>query len=136
MRKILVLAAFGLFLAALSCKDDTTSERFGFLTGTVWTSDSLLVNNTDASGSGGLLEKFKGDAEFRADGTGYFGIYTGSWKFSSGETEITIFSDSLSFPLTSVIDELTAASFKISTAFPNQVNPDEPLSIRMTFKAK
>ena len=64
-----------IFIFACTKKDEK-SERFKILTGQVWTTDSLLVDGEDAGGPGGLLEKMAGDAEFRPDGTGYFGQYT------------------------------------------------------------
>lgn len=112
------------------------SERFLLLTGTVWTTDSLLANGVDASGSGAILEKFKGDALFREDGTGYFGKYTGIWRFNIDETTITIETDSLPLPVISDVIELTNNSLKIKTIVANQVIPGEVIRIRMTFKAK
>ncbi len=116
-------------------KNEERSERFKTLTGQVWTTDSLLVDGVDASGPGELLEKMAGDAEFRPDGTGYFGQYTGTWYFTNNETQITINSDSLAFPLTANIAELTRQSFKITTSFPTAV-PGVNLAIRITFKPK
>ena len=77
-----------LFLA--SCKKDSQSEAFKLLTGPVWVSDSLLANEIDASGPDGMLKNFKGEAKFNEDGTGNFGIYTGTWRFSYNETQIVI----------------------------------------------
>jgi len=116
-------------------KKDEKSERFNILTGQLWTTDSLLVDGEDASGPGGLLEKMAGDALFRADGTGYFGQYTGTWYFTNNETQITIRSDSLALPLTSNIAELTMQSFKITTSYPTAV-PSVNLVIRISFKPK
>ena len=137
MRIILsMLIIAGSFLV-LTCKKDEHSERFKLLTTPVWVSDSLLANGVEASGSGELLEKFKGDAKFNKDGTGYFGKYTGTWMFAGKETEIVIFSDSIPLPsLTTSIVELTNNSLKITTGFPNVMNLPETISIRMTFKAK
>lgn len=132
---IIYLVLVSVILIFACTKEDETSERFKTLTGQVWTSDSLLVNGVDSGGPGGLLEKMAGDAEFRADGTGYFGQYTGSWYFTNNETEITILSDSLAFPLTSNIIELTRQSFKITTSFPTAI-PGVNLAIRITFKPK
>ena len=115
-----------------SCKKDSQSAYFNFLTGPVWVSDSLLANKVDASGETGLLKKFKGEAKFNADGTGYFGIYEGTWRFAYNETEIVITSDSLDFPITTKIAELTAVSLKVTTSYPTI----PPTNIRMTFKAK
>ncbi|MFO7852175.1 MAG: hypothetical protein ACQERS_09325 [Bacteroidota bacterium] len=130
-----------IYLALLSaiivfaCTKEEKSERFKILTGQVWTSDSLLVDGQEAGGPGGLLEKMAGDAEFRPDGTGYFGQYTGTWYFLNNETEITIDSDSLAFPLTSKIVELTWQSFKITTIFPSGTEGVN-LAIRITFIPK
>jgi hypothetical protein len=117
-----------------ACKKEQ-SELFKLLTTPVWTSDSLLANDVDAGGPGGLLEKFKGDAKFKQDGTGYFGKYKGSWIFAGEETQIVIYSDSLPVPsLTTNIIELTENSLKITTGFP--IPPAGEYRIRMTFKAK
>jgi hypothetical protein len=120
---ILLLVISGCFYM-ISCKKDSQSENFKLLTTPVWSSDSLLVNGTDASDPGGLLENFKGDVKFNTDYTGTFGDYTGTWRFALNET----------LPLTTQIVELTTASLKIKTSFP--VIQGTPLNIRMTFKAK
>lgn len=135
LRFILVLIPLALFWAA--CSDDGPSERFRLLTGNVWLSDSLLINNMDASMPGGLLESFKGEAIFRKDGTGSFGSFEGIWSFAKNETELIISSDSLAVPLPTRILELTDQDLKVSTSLPdfdNLTNP--PLQIRLTFKAK
>ena len=128
------LAVTAAICFACSKKDDQ-SERFRLLTGHVWKSDSLLVDGNDGSGPGGILEKFVGDAEFKEDGTGYFGQYVGTWYFSNSEQDITIVSDSLAFPLTSSIVELTNLSFKITTSYPSPA-PGVNFDIRITFKPK
>jgi hypothetical protein len=115
-----------------SCKKDSQSELFKLLTGPVWVSDSLLANGVDASGQDGVLKNFKGEVKFNEDGTGYFGKYTGTWRFSFNETQIVIVTDSLPIPLTSQIAELTKSSLKITTSYTITV----PINIRMTFKAK
>ena len=132
------LVLFVIFSACMviACKKDEKSERFLLLTGHVWTSDSLLMDGIDASGPGQTLEKFKGDIDFKADGTGYFGQYTGTWRFSYNETQVVIESDSLQVPLSALIEELTAISLKITTSYPNLINPSDPFDIRMTFKPK
>ena len=112
-----------------SCGKGSQSEKFLLLTGPVWASDSLLVNGEDASGTGELLENFKGDVKFNEDYTGTFGSYTGKWRFAFDETQIVISSDSLPIPLTAIIAELTQASLKITTSYSS-------INIRMTFKAK
>jgi hypothetical protein len=125
---VLILASCG--------KDDDQSDRFNFLTGTQWQSDSLLINGIDASGPGQPLEPFKGEAVFRKDGTGDFGAYSGTWRFAQNETELVINSDSLDFPLATQIVELTAISLKVTTSFPNFFEPENPLFLRLTFKAQ
>jgi len=138
MKNLKLLSIFllsGLILFACSKKDNDHSERFRLLTGTVWHTDTLLVDGEDASGPGQILEKFKGDAEFYEDGTGYFGQYIGCWYFTNSETNITITSDPLILPLSSNIIELTAQSLKLTTNFPTAI-PEVVLDIRITFKAK
>jgi hypothetical protein len=131
----LLLIIAGIFYIS-SCKKDSQSEPSKLLTGPVWVSDSLLANGVDASGPTGLLFNFKGEAKFNEDGTGYFGVYKGTWRFAYNETQIIITADSLDLPLTTKIAELTSKSLKIKTSYPNLLNPAAPLLIRMTFKAK
>lgn len=109
------------------------SEFFYPLTGHIWMSDSLLTNGVDASGPDGMLRNFKGETKFNEDGTGYFGIYTGTWRFAYNETQIVITTESLPIPLTSKIAELTNISLKITSSL---VMPPTVIKIRMTFKAK
>jgi len=136
MKNLVVLLIISGCLYLASCKKDSQSENFILLTGHVWASDSLLANGADASGPDGLLKNFKGEIKFNEDGTGYFGVYTGSWRFSYNETQIVITTDSLPLPLTTKIAELTTTSLKITTTYPNPINPAAPVNIRMTFKAK
>ena len=121
-------------------KDDEQSDRFRYLTGPVWVSDSLLVNGIDAGGPNGLLEDFRGDVDFREDGTGTFGVYEGTWQFQQNETELIIRSDSLTLlPMNTLftkIDELESNSLKISATFPNPIAPNDPLLLRLTFVPK
>jgi hypothetical protein len=126
------LIGFGILLSCAK-NEDTRTERFILLTTPSWTTDSLLANGVDASGPGEILEKFAGDAKFNEDGTGYFGQYTGTWTLVNQDANITINSDSLAFPITCFIEELTTSSFKITTNFPSQ---PFPIAIRITFKAK
>lgn len=135
MKNLALLLVVSICLIA-SCSKDEQSERFRLLTGPLWRTDSLLANGVDASAPGGMLAKFKGDAKFEEDGTGYFGIYTGKWLFSADETQITIITDSLVLPIVSDIVELTGSSFKIKTMVPNPANLTESIKIRMTFKPK
>ena len=117
-------------------KEEGNSERFNSLTGITWTSDSLLADGQDASGPGGLLENFKGEARFYEDGTGYFGNYDGTWAFNNTETQLIINSPDLLAALTVNIEELTSTSFKVTTQFPSQTNPGTYINIRMTFVPK
>ena len=73
MKRVLLLIITGLTLILWACNKDTESEKFKLLTAHIWTSDSLLAEGIDASGPGQILEKFKGDAKFNKDYTGYFG---------------------------------------------------------------
>jgi len=123
-------------IVIVSCNKEDNNSQVSLLTGHVWTSDSLLANGLDASGPDGMLKNFKGDAKFNEDGTGYFGIYEGTWRFAYDNTQLVISSDSLAFPITTKIAELTANNLKVTTSYPNLANPSAPTNIRMTFKAK
>jgi hypothetical protein len=136
MKNLALLFIISGIVIASACNKEKMSERFLLITGPVWTTDSLLANGVNASGPGAILEKFKGDARFREDGTGYFGIYTGNWRFNTDESEITIETDSMDLPIISDIIELTNNSLKIKTLVANQVVPGEMIRIRMTFKVK
>jgi hypothetical protein len=136
MKNLAIFLVVAGFFYLLACSKDTESENFKLLTGPVWVSDSLLANGIDASGPDGMLKNFKGEAKFNKDGTGYFGIYTGTWRFAQEETQIVITTDSLPVPLSTKIAELTAESLKITTIYPNPINPAAPTYIRMTFNAK
>jgi hypothetical protein len=136
MKNLVLFLVIAGIVYSSSCKKDSQSELFKLLTGPVWVSDSLLANGVDAGGPAGILFNFKGEAKFNADGTGYFGIYDGTWRFAYNETQIIITADSLDLPLTTKIAELTSNSLKITTSYPNLLNPTVPLLIRMTFKAK
>ncbi len=130
----LLLILSGCFII-FSCKEKE-SERFTFLTGVTWVTDSLIANGQDASGPGQLLENFKGEARFNKDGTGTFGNYAGTWDFSSNETQLVIKSDSIAIPIIADIKELTSVSLKLTTVLPNKQDLLNPHKIRMTFKAK
>lgn len=136
MKNIFLFLTISCCFYLASCNKDSESETSKFLTGPVWLSDSLLANGVDASGPTGMLKNFKGEAKFNTDGTGYFGSYIGTWRFAFNETQIVISSDSLPIPVTTVIAELTAASLKVTTSYPNPANPALAAKIRMTFKAK
>jgi hypothetical protein len=135
MKKLsfLLIITAGLLITACS---ENKSERFILLTTPVWTSDTLYSEGVDASGPGQLLAKFKGDAKFYEDGSGYFGQYKGEWMLSEDEAYLTISSDSLDIPIIADIYLLTSADFKITTRVPNPLNLSNPYDIRMTFKAK
>jgi hypothetical protein len=135
MKRVSLLLIIFLSILAFACHKKERSERFLLLTTPTWASDSLLANGLDASGPGGFLEKFKGDAKFNDDGTGTFGTYTGDWRFNAPETEVTIITDSLVLPIICNIVELKTSSLKIKTIVTNNIT-QEPVNIRMTFKAK
>jgi hypothetical protein len=135
MRNFFLLIILSGCFVIFSCKEKD-SERFSFLTGVTWVTDSLIANGQDASGPGQLLADFKGEAKFNEDGTGTFGNYTGEWNFSSGETQLVIKSASLAIPVIADIKELTSVSLKLTTVLPNQQDLLNPHRIRMTFKAK
>jgi len=137
MKNFTLFLIAGIILLGSCKKKDTESEKFKLLTAHTWTSDSLLVNGLDESGPAGRLEAFKGDAKFNTDHTGTFSTYSGTWRFETGETELVITTDAYdNIPITTAIKELTASSLKITTVFPNLLNPAVPLNVRMTFKPK
>ena len=135
MKNFVVFLIIAGCFAAFSC-GEKESERFKLLTGPIWDPDSLMANGIDASGPGGILTDFLGDAKFKTDGTGYFGKYIGEWMFNSDETELVITSDSLPLPVIADIKELTSISLKLTTVLPNPADLQNPYNIRMTFKAK
>ena len=130
----------GVFLWTACDKDDDPSDRFRYLTQTIWVADSLLVNGIDAGSPGGLLEDFRGDVDFREDRTGSFGTYEGTWMFNQNETELAITSDALTMlpmnTLNAKIDELNETSLKIFAYIPNLYDPENPLQLRLTFRPK
>lgn len=132
MKNLALLFIISGIIFASSCKKDKKSERFILLTTPIWTTDSLLANGQDASGPGQVLEKFKGDAKFEEDGTGYFGDYTGDWRLNPAETQITIVTVEMRLPIIANIKMLTTDTLKITTAIPDNVT-SEPIKIRMTF---
>ncbi len=137
MKKTGLLLLLLSLLVYVSCDkddDDDVSERFRLLTSPVWVSEELLVNGIDASE--GLLANFKGEADFREDGTGSFGELSGNWEFRQDETQIRITTPAYPFPINANIVELTASSLIITTLFPNPENLQETLDIRMSFRAK
>jgi hypothetical protein len=136
MKNLLLFAVIAACLFLANCSKDTGNDSFTLLTTPTWKTDSLLANGKDAGGPGQLLEKFKGEAKFKTDGTGTFGKFSGKWRFVENKTQIVIESDSLPLPLTNRIIELTEQSFKITTAVPDKNNPLVEVKIRMTFKPK
>jgi hypothetical protein len=138
MKNLIILFTLSLIVYAFcSCKkDETKSERFILLTSHIWVADSLLANGNDESGDTGLLRKFRGDTKFNEDGTGYVGEINGTWDFADNENAIIIISDSLPIPVTTLIEELTQTSLKITTSYPDPLNPMDPMDVRMTFKPK
>ncbi|MBW7847431.1 MAG: hypothetical protein H3C41_05020 [Bacteroidales bacterium] len=136
MKNYFLLILFSVIFCLISCNKAEENDRFELLTTPLWQSDSLLVNGLEAGGQGQILEKFNGTAKFNRDATGYFGQYTGSWRFADDRNQIIITTDSLPIPLTTLIRELTSTSLKITTAYPDQTNPSETMNIRMTFVAK
>lgn len=135
MKRVSLLLIIAFSLLTFACHKKEKSEKFLLLTTPNWTTDSLLANGTDASGTGGLLAKFKGDAKFREDGTGIFGFYTGQWRFNAPETEVTIVTDSMPLPIICDIVLLNTVSLKITTVVLDKIT-QIPIDIRMTFKAK
>jgi len=134
MKNLVLLLILSVCVFVTNCTKDAQSDSFKLLTGPTWTSDSLLANGVDASGPDGMLKNFKGEVKFKEDLTGNFGIYTGTWKFAYNEKQIIITTDSLPIPLITQIAELTKASLKITTSYPNLLGVST--NIRMTFKAK
>jgi len=135
MKKAVFLLVIFLCFLVISC-NEKKSERFKLLTTPIWLTETLLADGVDASGPGGFLEKFKGEAKFREDMTGSFGKYTGKWKFNVAETELTIFTDSLPLPIICDIITLTTQSLHIETVVPDPVHPMETIDISMTFKPR
>ena len=136
MKKIASFLVIVTLVLGYSCKDEE-SDRFKFLTGTVWTPVSMLANGVDITGSGGLLEGFVGDAKFNEDGTGTFGTYTGEWMLVASEEKLSITTSSPIFSVILDITELTETSLKLQGSVPDPQNLTGPsISIEMTFRAK
>lgn len=137
MRNFALVTVILLSFIAFSCNKDGKSERFELLTTNIWVTDSLLADGIDAGGPGGVLENFKGEAQFKEDGTGTFGNYTGIWYFTDNkETDIMIKPDTEPIYFKCKVVELTSKSFKITTSAPDRTNPAKVYKIRMTFKPK
>lgn len=132
MKRFMLFLLPAVVIMAASCGKEKQSERFEFLTAHSWTSDSLLAGGVDASGTGQMLEKFRGDVTFKEDGTGSFGQYSGTWMFADNETSLTIASPDLPFPLMTHIVELKATSLKVTFTYPGVT----PVNVRMTFRPK
>lgn len=136
MKRLIIALIIGAGLSQFSCKEEIVYTPLQILTMNQWQPDSLLANGEESSGPGQILEKFNGEALFNEDGSGKFGDFNGTWYFSNEETDIVIASDSLAFPLTLDIVELTEASLKVKTIFPQLSDPLNPIYIRMTFLAE
>jgi hypothetical protein len=136
MKNLAITLIIVFSLALITCKKEPPTIRFKNLTGATWVSDSLLANGADASGPGQILEKFKGELNFYANGTGNFGQYSGTWTLAYDDTQIILTTDSLPVPITTQIVELSSISLKVTTDYPNDIVPTEPIKIRMTFKSK
>ena len=136
MKKIMTFSFLAAFFLIVSCSKGD-SERFKLLTGPTWVPVSLLANGVDATGTGGILAGFVGDAKFNADGTGTFGTYTGTWMFDANEEKVIIGSASLPISITLNIAELTSTSLKLQGSFPDPNNlTGPPINIEMTFRTK
>jgi hypothetical protein len=126
----LVCVAFCLLITA--CNKEEKSERFILLTTPVWSAESFEASGTDTTGIGLLIKQLDGDAKFNEDGTGYFGNFTGQWKFMSDETQIQISTQSLPAPVLTDIILLTDQSLKLLAT----VTILAPIDLSMTFKAR
>lgn len=136
MKRIALFVTILVCLVMSSCSKDKESEKFKFLTAPSWTTEQLLVNGVSADGEGQLLEGFKGDAKFNKDGTGTFGSYSGTWRFSSDESQLIIQTPDLLIPIITDIIQLTALRLEVTTLFPNPADQTNPYNIRMIFKVK
>jgi len=136
MKKIFFLVTITCCFVLYSCKDKE-SDRFELLTEPVWVPVSLLANGVDATGTGGILEGFLGDAKFNTDGSGTFGTYTGTWEFSITEEKLILTTPALPFTITLDILELTSTSLKLEGSVPDLKNlTGPPINIQMTFAPK
>lgn len=124
------------FSACEKEKENEQSSGTNLLTSHVWISDSLLADGNEAGGQGDILYGFSGETKFNEDGTGYVGIYEGTWDLSKDGAVLTIDSDSLPAVVSAVVKELTESSLKITTTFPSQTLPIHLYQIRMTFIPK
>ncbi|TFG44592.1 MAG: hypothetical protein E4H43_00090 [Bacteroidia bacterium] len=136
MKNLFVFLTVTCCILLFSCKEKD-SDRFKFLTEPVWVAETLIANGIDATGPGGLLEGFVGDAKFNADGTGTFGTYTGTWTFNATEDKLIITTPSLPISITLNIVELTSTTLKLQGSLPDPQNPFGPvIDIQMTFIPK
>ena len=136
MKKQFFLFCITICVLIIACSKEEKSERFKLLTTPVWTSESFVATGTDTSGVGAIIKQLKGDAKFNEDGTGYFGSFTGQWRFNPDETEITIVAQSLPLPIVTEIILLTAQSLKLNAPVTIQSHPQDLIDLLMTFKAK
>ena len=135
-KSVLFFVVIAIAFVFVSCDKEVTTDNLNLLTSHIWTADSLLADGIEEGGEGGMLEMFNGDTKFNEDGTGYVGEIVGIWQFSDNETAIAISSDSLPFPITTHIVELTAQSLKLTTSFPIEESPPVFADVRMTFIPK
>jgi hypothetical protein len=137
--RLLFFVFISMTLVYISCKKEEAipTDHLNLLTNHIWTADSLLADGVDEGGAGGLLEKFNGDTKFNEDGTGYVGEIVGNWQFTNNENALIITSDSLQLAVSANIEELTAQSLKLTTAYPIQTSPTVVYAaVRMTFIPK
>lgn len=126
------LVCVAVCLLITACNKEEKSERFILLTTPVWSAQSFEASGTDTTGIGILIKQLDGDAKFNEDGTGYFGNFTGQWKFMSDETQIQIDTPSLLAPVITDIILLTDQSLKLLAT----VTILAPIDLIMTFKAR
>jgi hypothetical protein len=135
MKRIALFVTISVCLVFSSCSKEKESERFRLLTTPTWTTEQLLVNGVSADGPGELLEGFKGDAKFYKDGTGFFGTYTGTWSFTSDESQLIITTPGLIIPPVDIV-QITSTRMELTFQFPNLSDPPNPYNIRMVFTVK
>ena len=111
MKNLLLLIIVASLVSLSACSKEESSDRFDLITAHIWRTDSLLAGGVDARGTGKLLEKFAGDIKFNEDGTGYFGQYTGTWRFVYDETSIVLESPELPVSVGTCTDKGTDSNF-------------------------
>ncbi len=136
MRNTICLSIITTVLLLTACSKDKKSEPFRLLTTPVWVNESILVDGEEPAGDWVFLNEFTGEAKFNEDGTGYFGSFTGQWRFNEAETEITITTETIPLPIITRIIELTSQRLKISTVILNPQNLLESAEVTMIFKTR